>query len=162
MNYDINLDGDKFSVMEILEALNYGTSPLFPKLASVWNHRQDIRKLSHFWDRSLIMDFANRLLNDNKDVYKAIYGVNLGLKGKFEDYMATENTRLVFGVLGSFNGVLSRHDFRPPNSFIVFDLIRIITYLKEHIATSKSAESSLEGCVREIENFWQSNNSLKA
>jgi hypothetical protein len=155
----IDVNGEKYSALEVIDALNYGTrSSLSSKLAMVWRHREDIRNLSQLWDRSLVNDFANELFNNRKDAYKAIRGINLGLVGKFEDYMASENVQLLFGVLKSFPGILSSNDFRPPNSFIIFDLISTIMYLKENIEISAhSRKPSPRDCAELLDEFWKGN-----
>ena len=152
----IKVHVNMYSAMEVLEALNYGVPPLFPYLASLWSTRRDIRALARIWDRALLNDFANELFQDKKDVYKLISGVNLGLRGTFEDYMASENSQLLLGVLGTFQGVLGRADFRPPSAYIIRDLIASVRYLmanmtNEAISTHKPALT----CARALEKFWR-------
>jgi len=110
--------------------------------------------MSQIWDRSLLNDFARVLLDNKKDVYKVVSGVNLGLRGRFEDYMAAENLELL-GVLHSFPGVLGRGNFRPPNSYIVRDLVSSVQYLKESIpSTSLPAERNPSHCTAMLQSYW--------
>jgi len=88
--------------------------------------------------KSLLNDFAKVLFDNKEDVYKVVSGVNLGLCGPFEDYMAVGNLELLLSGSTSFRGALGRGDFRPPNSYIVRDLIASVTCLKESIQNSSS------------------------
>jgi hypothetical protein len=149
------INGRTYPAIAALEALNYGISPLFSDLAPL-SCRKYIQGLSQIWDRSLLNDFAKVLFDNKKDVYKVVSGVNLGLCGPFEDYMAMENLQLLLGVLTSFRGVLGRGDFRPPNSYIVRDLIASVKYLKESIPNSSlSTDRNPKDCVAELEGFWR-------
>ena len=158
----IELDGEYYSAEEVIHALNYGSqSYLFSKLASVWRQREDVRELSHYWDRSLLKDFATKLFDNRKDAYKAVHGVNLGLQGPFEDYMASQNSQLLFGVLESFPGILGTGDFRPPISFVIFDLVNTISYLKDWIAEEMSYQESVpspQDCGSMLAEIWRGTN----
>ena len=152
----IVINGTTFTAAEALEALNYGMSPILSHLASAWSYHKHLQELSHIWDRSLLTDFAKALFDNKKDVYKVVLGVNLGLCGPFEDYMATENVELLLGVLHSFRGVLGRRDFRPPNSYIVRDLIASVRYLKDALVTpALSSDKNPKTCTAELEDFWR-------
>ena len=152
----INVHGNMYSAIEVVEALNYGVPPLFLQLASLWSTRRDIRALAHIWDRALLKDFADELFQDKKDVYKLISGLNLGLSGTFEDYMASENSQLLLGVLGTFQGVLNRADFRPPSAYIVRDLIASVRYLMANMTNEAiSSRKPALSCVMALEKFWR-------
>jgi len=152
----IVINGSTYSAIAVLEALNYGISPLFSRLSSSSNLRKHIQGLSQIWDRSLLNDFATVLFDNNKDVYKVVSGLNLGLCGPFEDYMAVENLELLLGVLTSFRGVLGRGDFRPPNSYIVRDLIASSKYLKESISyPSLPSDRNPKHCAVVLESSWR-------
>jgi len=152
----IVINGSTYPAIAVLEALNYGISPLFSHLSSQSNCRKHIQGLSQIWDRSLLNDFAKVLFDNTKDVYKVVSGVNLGLCGPFEDYMAVENLALLLGVLTSFRGVLSQGDFRPPNSYIVRDLIASVEYLKESIANpSLLSHRNPKDCAVVLESSWR-------
>jgi hypothetical protein len=152
----INVHGNMYSAVEVLEALNYGIPPLFLQLASLWSTRRDIRALTRIWDRALLNDFAHELFDDKKDVYKLISGVSLGLRGTFEDYMASENSQLLLGVLGTFQGVLGRTDFRPPSAYIIRDLIASVRYLMENMTNEAiSSRKPALTCAMALEKFWR-------
>jgi hypothetical protein len=152
----IKVCGNMYSAVEILEALNYGTPPLFLHLASLWSTRRDIRALACIWDRALLNDLAKELFQDKKDVYKLISGVNLGLRGAFEDYMSSENSQLLLGVLGTFQGVLGREDFRPPSAYIIRDLIASIRYLMANMTNEAiSSRNPALTCAMALEKFWR-------
>jgi len=156
----IVINGRTYPAIAALEAFNYGISPLFSDLSAPLSYRKYIQGLSQIWDRSLLNDFAKVLFDNKKDVYKVVSGVNLGLCGPFEDYMAVENLQLLLGVLTTFRGVLGRGDFRPPNLYIVRDLIASVKYLKESIPNSSlRCDRNPKDCVAELEDFWR--NTLK-
>jgi hypothetical protein len=48
------LGEDEYPAEEVLNALNYGTSPLFSKLTKMMKVREDIAHLNRNWDRSRI------------------------------------------------------------------------------------------------------------
>ena len=151
----IIMDDIKYSAKEVIHTLNYGVDPLFERLATIINTRPDVEQLTRIWDRSLLTDFANQLFADKKDVYKLISGVNLGLQGKFEDYMEHQNVQLLTGVLASFRGVGNRANVCLPNSHIVHDLIFTVQYLKETITHSGAESPSPYTCISELESFWK-------
>ena len=107
-----------------------------------------IQGLSQIWDRSLFNDFAKVLCDNKKDVYKVVSGVNLGLCGPFEDYMAVGNLELLLGGSTSFRGVLGRGDFRPPNLYIVRDVFE-----REHPKFIVPSDRNPNDCAAELERF---------
>ena len=152
----IVINGSTSPAIAALEALNYGISPLFSHLSTSLSPRKHIQRLSQIWDRSLLIDFAKVLFDNKKDVYKVVSGVNLGLCGAFEDYMAVENLEVLLGVLTSFRGVLGRGEFRPPNSYIVRDLVASVKYLKKSISNpSLPSDRNPKDCAAELESFWR-------
>jgi hypothetical protein len=152
----IEIGDTKYSAMDVLDALNYGLSPLFSHLSVHMESSKYLRDLSRIWDRSLLTDFARVLFQNKKDVYKVVSGVNLGLCGTFEDYMAAENVQLLLGVLDTFRGILGRANFRPPNSFIVRDLIASVVYMKENMANAGIiSTASPQICALHLESFWR-------
>ena len=156
----ITVDGNKHSAHEVLQALNYGTNPLFSQLAESRGFRYTTD--THcIWDEALVYDFAKSLFGaGTHDLGIQHFGAaNSGgvLQGTLKDRLRSEDIRILVESINLFNVLGLRRRF--PHSFLVTSVSRFVTYWKRGVRdeTSGSVTESpdYDNFLHESKEFWK-------
>lgn len=131
----VDLDGTQYSVVEVLESLNYGCEPLFTKLSLAWSARHDIsQSLNDIWDSALIAELALRLLGTDRAIVFRSYG--------FENMIRREDNNILFRTLKRFSEAYNAN-ILIPRVYVLLEISEFVLYLRDTVQSGTKSTKPL-------------------
>jgi hypothetical protein len=152
--HPIGLEGVKYQPGDVIQALNYGDEPLFSRLTSAWNSREDIRNMSCIWDISLIDELFARLYGSDRRDFVRSHGFAYQLRLRDDEFL--------LGLLRIYYEQprdKSAATIIVPHSHAVVDLDEFVLYLRNSVKMQFSGEADStripEEFVRKQRELWE-------
>jgi hypothetical protein len=153
----ISIDDFQYSQIDVVDALNYGTSPLFSSIANVWKYRQDLKGLSRMIDNSLLRDLETAMFGNEKTyLYPQLDQPILSLKrhSQFSETIRSLDSRLYLGAVFRYCQHSQLQTLSVPYSYIIKELCELVGPAKDNVTVNLKSKA-IRKFRADREQFWE-------